>query len=83
MPAKKTAVKTPVKTGGGSIHSLLSFIAWVTGVIVSLSVAFAMINGTLGLPTWLGGAQVALVAGWIVVVTTLLGVILAVIEYFS
>ena len=74
MPAKKTAVKT----GGSGVHALLSFIAWVTGVIVSLSVAFAMINGTLDLPNWLGGAQVALIAGWIVVIGTLIGVLMAI-----
>ena len=70
------------KTGSG-LHSLVGFVAWLTGVIVSLSVAFAMIDGVLGLPTWLGGASVAVVAGWIVVISTVIGVILAVVHYFS
>ena len=55
-----------------------SFIVWLTGIIVSLAVAFGMINGVLTLPSWFGGEVVAYVFGWIVVVTTLLGVVLAV-----
>jgi len=65
------------KSGGKSI---LSFVAWLTGVLVSLAVGFSMIDGTLLLPAWLGGATVAMIAGWIVVVTTFLGVILAVLK---
>ena len=65
------------------LHQLMHFVAWLTGVIVSLSVGFAMIEGTLGLPSYLGGAGVAMVAGWIVVLTTALGVILGVIHYFK
>jgi hypothetical protein len=57
--------------------SILNFVAWLTGVIVSLAVGFGMIGGTLSLPVWLGGEVVAMVAGWIVVITTLLSVVLA------
>jgi len=61
---------------------VLSFVAWFTGVVVSLAVAFGLINGTLGLPAWLGGASdvgmwVVWAVGWIVLITTLLGAILA------
>jgi hypothetical protein len=64
---------------------LLNTIAWVTGIIVSLVVGFGMINGTLGLPGWLGGTHiigqwVVFIAGWIVVVTTLVGAILAMLQ---
>jgi len=59
---------------------VLNFVAWLTGVIVSLSVGFAMIGGTLTLPVWLGGQVLALIAGWVVVITTLVGVVLAVIK---
>lgn len=64
-------------------HTLMHFVAWLTGVIVSLSVGFAMIDGKLGLPNYLGGAAVAMVAGWIVVLTTAIGVVLAVLHYFK
>ena len=66
-----------------SLRKILSFVIWLTGVIVSLSVAFAMTNGTLALPKWLGGAPVALIAGWIVIITTVLGVVLAIIDYLT
>jgi len=59
---------------------VLNFVAWLTGVIVSLSVGFAMIGGTLSLPVWLGGSVLALIAGWVVVITTLIGVVLAVMK---
>jgi len=59
---------------------VLNFIAWLTGVIVSLSVGFAMIEGTLSLPSWLGGSVVAMFAGYVVIITTLIGVVLAIIN---
>ncbi|MFA5019692.1 MAG: hypothetical protein WC533_01195 [Candidatus Pacearchaeota archaeon] len=70
-----------MKKGKASMHKLISFVAWVTGVIVALSVGFAMIDGVLSLPIWLGGSIVAIVAGWIVVVATIVGVILAIVDY--
>jgi len=65
----------------GVIH----FLAWFTGVVVSLAVAFGLINGTLGLPSWLGGATAAgmwivMAVGWIVLITTLLGAIMAILR---
>jgi hypothetical protein len=65
--------------------SVLNIIAWVTGVVVSLVVGFGMINGTLTLPMWLGGSSyagslVVIAAGWIVVITTLIGAVLAVLQ---
>lgn len=59
---------------------VMSFIAWLTGIIVSLSVGFAMIGGTLSLPFWLGGQLVASIAGWIVVITTLIGAVVAILS---
>ena len=75
MPKKAAPEPAPVAQGASK---LLSFIAWLTGVLVSLSVGFAMIDGTLSLPTWLGGSVVAMIVGWIVVITTIAGVVLAI-----
>jgi len=77
--AKKRAAK---KSSGKGV---LNFVAWLTGVLVSLAVGFSMtdagkVAGALTLPAWLGGSIVAVVAGWIVVITTFLGVILAIIK---
>mgnify|MGYP001565575248 CR=1 FL=1 len=56
---------------------VLNLVVWLTGVIVSLAVGFAMVGGTLSLPWWLGGETVAMIAGWVVVVTTLVSAVLA------
>jgi hypothetical protein len=63
----------------GTLGNLVSFIAWLTGVIVSLAVGVALINGDLSVP-YIGVVNV--VAGWIVVLTTLLGAILAIVNRF-
>ena len=60
---------------------LLSFVTWLAGVVVSLSVGFAMIGGTLTLPWWLGGSVLAIIAGWVVVISTLLSAVLALTHY--
>lgn len=62
------------------IAKFISFLMWFTGVIIALTISFAMIKGTLSLPIWLGGATLAMIVGWIVIITTLLGVILKIIE---
>lgn len=59
---------------------VLNFIAWLTGVLVSLSVGYGMINGVLSLPSWLGGSTVAWLVGWIVVITTIVSAVLAIIQ---
>ena len=64
------------KSGG----MVLNFIAWLTGVLVSLSVGYGMINGVLSLPAWLGGSTVAWLVGWIVVITTIVSAVLAIIQ---
>jgi len=60
--------------------SVLHFVAWLTGIIVSLAVGFAMIDGILTLPSYLGGGTVAMVAGWVVVLTTAVGVVMAILK---
>ncbi len=62
---------------------LLNFVAWLTGIIVSLSVGFSMTNaynGGLTLPWWIGGDLLAMVAGWVVVATTLVSAGLAILN---
>lgn len=67
----------------GGLASILAFLVWLVGIIVSLSVGFAMVNGILSLPSWLGGATVAGVAGWVVVVFTIVSLVLAIINKLS
>ncbi len=66
--------------GKDSKAKFISFLMWLTGVIVALTIGFAMTGGNLSLPLWLGGATLAIIAGWIVIITTLLGVVLKIIE---
>ena len=66
--------------GKNSMAKIISFLMWLTGLIVALTIGFSMIGGTLSLPVWLGGATLAMIAGWIVVIATLLGVVLRIIE---
>ena len=61
------------KQGG----KVLNFVAWLTGVIVSLAVGFALIGGTLAVP-YIGVVNV--IAGWVVVITTLISVVLAILQ---
>lgn len=61
------------KKGG----KVLNFIAWLTGVIVSLAVGFALVGGTLAVP-YIG--IVNDIAGWVVIITTLIGVIMAILK---
>ena len=62
------------------LGDLVSFIAWLTGVIVSLAVGVALIQGVLVVP-YIG--VINEIAGWIVVFTTLLGAILAIVNRFK
>jgi hypothetical protein len=56
---------------------VLNFVAWLTGVIVSLAVGFALVGGTLSVP-YIGVLNV--IAGWVVVVTTIISVIMALLK---
>ena len=67
------------KTGGSVVH----FLAWFTGIVVSIVVGYAMITQVLVLPWWLGGMSapwLSVGVGWIVVITTLLSAILAILK---
>lgn len=68
---------------GKGLTTIISLALWLTGIIVSLSVGFAMIDGTLSLPNWLGGSIVAMTAGWVVIVLTLVSVVLEIIKQVS
>ncbi len=72
MPRKSSAKKS---SSSGVLKNLLNFVVWLTGIIVALSVGFAMIGGTLSVPYWLGGSIVSMIAGWIVIVATFVGVL--------
>ena len=59
------------------LTKFLEFVAWLTGIIVSLAVGFALINKTLAVP-FLGIVNV--IAGWIVVIATLIGILISILS---
>ncbi len=61
--------------------NLLGFLMWLVGVLVALAVGFGMIDGTL--PVRYIHPSITMVAGWIVVIVTIVGVILAILDYFK
>ncbi len=60
--------------GNGKV---LNFVAWLTGVIVSLAVGFALIGGTLSVP-YVG--IVNEIAGWVVIITTIISAVMAILK---
>ena len=66
-----------VKKGSGTLSILINLAIWLTGVLVSLAVGFGMINGVLNIPYI---SPVVPIAGWIVVILTLVSVVLAIVH---
>jgi len=60
------------------ISMLVNLVVWLTGVLVSLAVGFGMADGILGI-RWVPDT-ITVIAGWVVVILTILGVILAIVE---
>jgi hypothetical protein len=58
--------------------TVLSFLAWFVGVMVSLAVGFGMTGKTLVIPYI--HEMVTIIVGWIVVITTLVGVVMAILR---
>jgi hypothetical protein len=58
------------------VSAVVSLVAWLTGVLVSLAVGFGMVGGVLTIPKI--PLIVTVVAGWIVVILTVISVILAI-----
>ena len=71
--AKKTKAGNVAK----ATTSIAGIIAWIVGVLVSLSVGAGMAVGTLNLELLKIPLQVTVVAGWIVIIGTILSVVMA------
>jgi hypothetical protein len=59
---------------------VVKVLMWITGVIVALAVGFGMAYGPLTVPYL---EMVVPIAGWIVIVLTIAGVIMAIIDALS
>ncbi len=62
---------------GSAVDKLLNLVTWITGVLVSLAVGFGMVRGILTVPYV---QAVVPVAGWIVVILTIVSVVLAIVN---
>ena len=67
-----------VQKTGRALATVVAIALWITGVLVALAVVFGMTSSALSIP-WLPEV-LTMTAGWIVVVLTILGVVLAIID---
>ena len=58
------------------MEKIVGLVMWIVGVLVSLAVGFGMIDGVL-VVMWIPEIITA-IAGWIVVIGTIIGVIIAI-----
>jgi hypothetical protein len=65
---------------GKVLSNFVGIAAWITGVLVSLAVGFGMIGNTLTIPYFDNLWGLTVLAGWIVVVLTVISVVLAIID---
>ena len=57
-------------------NNLIGIITWIVGVLVSLAVGSGMIDSTLAIPGI--PSIITVIAGWVVVVGAIIGVIVAI-----
>ena len=77
MPKKRVRLKSTNGTEG-MLKVIWGFVALITGMLVSLAVGFGMVSGSLRVP--LIPEIVTTTAGWVVVILTILGAALALID---
>jgi hypothetical protein len=66
----------------GILSGVWGTVVWIAGVLVSLAVGFAMVDGTLRIPllsNFIGGVIIK-AAGLVVVILTILGLILKMVD---
>lgn len=78
MAKKERVAKEVMKATESALARFWGFIAWVTGILVALAVGFGMISQSLVIPDI--PSMITQTAGWIVVILTALGAILAIID---
>jgi hypothetical protein len=60
------------------LSGVINLTVWITGILVSLAVGFGMVDQTLTI--WLIPVVVTEIAGWVVVVLTIISLILAIVN---
>lgn len=91
MPAKNKK-EDPLRTGEAAVRKVINkrssplasvwgFIMWIVGILVSLAVGFGMADQVLTIK--FVPIVITVLAGWVVVVLILLGVLLKIIDKLS
>lgn len=62
-------------------NSLVNGVLWLVGILVSLAVGFGMTSKVLAIPYI--PEIMTIIAGWIIIVGTLVGAVLAIINLFK
>lgn len=75
---KEKLVANPVSV---ALRGIILVIVWISGILVSLAVGFGMTSGTLIVPKV--PQFILALAGWIVVVLTIFGAMLAITHAFT
>ncbi|MAH06952.1 hypothetical protein CMI38_01735 [Candidatus Pacearchaeota archaeon] len=65
-------------SGNSALSGVVNLAVWLTGVLVSLAVGFGMTDGVLAV-RWIPDV-ITQVAGWIVVILTLISIVLAIVD---
>jgi len=81
-PAMSQAMIRPIRRVSRPLTNVWGFIVWLVGVLVSLAVGLGMVNGTLSIEPYIPG-MVTIVAGWVVVVLAILGLLLKIVDLTS
>lgn len=59
------------------LENWLGFFAWFSGMLVSLTIGYAVLAGPITLPEILGGHIFSNIIGWTIIVTTIVTIILS------
>lgn len=64
----------------GPIAKVIAIIVWLTGIIVAIAVGFGLIGRTLTIPFANNLWGIPVIAGWIVVILTIVFVVLVIVD---
>ncbi len=59
------------------LENAIGFFAWVSGLLIALAVGYGLIHGPLTVPEFIGGNMASNIAGWAIIGTTVLTIILS------
>ena len=58
-------------------EKLLYIFSWISGILVSLTIGYAVLAGPITLPEILGGHIFSNIIGWAIIITTFITIVLS------